>query len=395
MRFIGLDLVANSPDASGRPGDPTERLSQTVQNAVLFEELGFDGFAVGERHHAPFLSSAPPVVLSHIAAVTSKIRLFTGVTLLSVLDPVRVAEDYATLDQLSGGRVELIIGKGIGPEQAELFGIGRLDAWDTIAENYRLLRQLWSGHKVTWAPKEDVPSIRKTPLTDAEVAPPPLQPKIRIWHGSATAERSVELAVEFGDPVFSANGMNPVTRYAELIRHYRDRWAAAGRDPADALVGAGHGQTYVTRDSQDAVEAYRPVYERFAAMVANSGQLPGTFTVYDGYEDFLERGSALVGSPEQVIDKVGRYHEAFGNRLIAIGGHPGNLSQAQFTASLELFQAEVAPVLRRAIPDPPWPDPIVTVRRRPAGFPRVNPRRPYLASGSALARNGSWWLPCL
>lgn len=369
MRFIGLDLVANSPDTSGQPGDPTRRLSEVVENAVLFEELGFDGFAVGERHHVPFLSSSPPVVLSHIAAVTSKIRLFTGVTLLSVLDPVRVAEDYATLDQLSGGRVELIIGKGNGPEQAELFGIGRLDAWDTIAENYRLLRQLWSGHKVTWTPTDGVPSIRKTPLTDAEVAPAPLQAKIRIWHGSATAERSVELAAEFGDPVFSANGMNPVTRYAELIRHYRSRWAAAGRDPADALVGAGHGQTYVTRDSQDAVAAYRPVYERFAAMVANSGQLPGTFTVYDGYEDFLRRGSALVGSPEQVIDKVGRYHEAFGNELIAIGGHPGHLTRHQFLASLELFQAEVAPALRRSIPDPQWPGPVAEVRRRPAGFP--------------------------
>jgi alkanesulfonate monooxygenase SsuD/methylene tetrahydromethanopterin reductase-like flavin-dependent oxidoreductase (luciferase family) len=366
MKFIGLDLIANSPDASGQPGDPTQRLSEVVANAVLFEELGFDGFAIGERHHVPFLSSAPPVILSHIAAVTSRIRLFTGVTLLSVLDPVRVAEDYATLDHLSGGRVELIIGKGNGPEQAELFGIGRLEAWDTIAENYRLLRQLWSGRKVTWAPAEGVPSIRKTPLTDAEVAPQPLQPKIRIWHGSATAERSVELAAEFGDPVFSANGMNPVTRYAQLIRHYRSRWALAGRDPADALVGAGHGQTYVTRNSQDAMAAYQPVYERFAAMVANSGQLPGTFTIYDSYDDFLERGSALVGSPQQVIDKVGRYHEAFGNRLIAIGGHPGNLSRAQFIASLELFQAEVAPVLRRIIPDPEWPDPIADVRRRHA-----------------------------
>ena len=366
MKFIGLDLVANGPDAAGQPGDPTRRLSQTVENAVLFEELGFDGFAVGERHHVPFLSSAPPVILSHIAAVTSRIRLFTGVTLLSVLDPVRVAEDYATVDHLSGGRVELIIGKGNGPEQAELFGIGRLEAWDTIAENYKLLRQLWSGHKVTWTPPEGVPSIRTTPLTDAEVHPRPLQPRIRIWHGSATSERSVELAAEFGDPVFSANGMNPVTRYAELIRHYRDRWAAQGRDPAQALVGAGHGQTYVTRNSQDAVAAYQPVYEKFAAMVANSGQLPGTFTIYDGYDDFLERGSALVGSPQQVIDKVGRYHQAFGNRLIAIGGHPGNLTHEQFTDSLELFQAEVAPVLRRTIPDPEWPDPVTVVRRRHA-----------------------------
>ena len=363
MRFIGLDLVANDG------GDPTRRLSEVVENAVLFEELGFDGFAVGERHHVPFLSSSPPVVLSHIAAVTTRIRLFTGVTLLSVLDPVRVAEDYATLDHLSGGRVELIIGKGNGPEQAELFGIGRLDAWDTIAQNYRLLRQIWSGDKVTWKPADDVPSIRKTPLTDAEIAPQPLHRPIRVWHGSATSERSVELAVEFGDPVFSANGMNPVTRYAELVRHYRDRWAAAGRDPAGALVGAGHGQTYVTRDSQDAVAAYRPTFERFRAMVANSGQLPGTFTVWESYEDFLERGSALVGSPEQVIDKVGRYHEEFGNTLISVGGHPAFLSQAEFRASLELFQAEVAPALRRSIPDPPWPEPVASIRRRPAHAP--------------------------
>src|SRR6202034_2223137 len=158
MKFIGLDLIANGPDATGQPRDPTRRLSETVQNAVLFEEIGFDGFAVGERHHVPFLASAPPVVLSHIPAVTSRIRLFTGGTLLSVLAPVRVAEDYATLDHLSGGRFELIIGKGNGPEQAELFGIGRLEAWDTIASNYRLLRQIWSGEPVTWEPTPGVPT---------------------------------------------------------------------------------------------------------------------------------------------------------------------------------------------------------------------------------------------
>src|ERR1700734_2552933 len=160
MKFIGLDLIANGPDATGQPGDPTRRLSETVQNAVRFEEVCLDGFAVDERHHVPFLSSAPPVVLSHIAALTSRIRLFTGVTLLSVLDPVRVAEDYATLDQLSGGRVELIIGKGNGPEQAELFGIGLLEAWDVLAENYRLVSQLWSRQKVTWTAAEGVPPIR-------------------------------------------------------------------------------------------------------------------------------------------------------------------------------------------------------------------------------------------
>ncbi len=126
MKFLGITLINHTPNPlTGERSSVTDRFTEVVDNAVLFEELGFDGYGVGERHHAPFISTAPPVVLSHIAALTSRIRLFTAVTLLSVLDPVRVAEDYATLDHLSGGRLELIIGKGNGPEQAELFGITR------------------------------------------------------------------------------------------------------------------------------------------------------------------------------------------------------------------------------------------------------------------------------
>ncbi len=368
VKIIGLDLIANTPDHQGRVPSTNERLSQTIRNAVAFEQLGFDGFAVGERHHPPFLSSAPPVVLSHIAALTGRIRLFTAVTLLSVLDPVRAAEDYATLDHLAGGRLELIIGKGNGPEQAELFGIGRLQAWDTIRENYLLLRRLWSEQKVTWAPKEGVVSIRHTPLNDAQVEPKPLQRHVRIWHGSATSERSVELAAENGDPVFSANGFNPVEHYSRLTDHYRRVWAELGRDPKDALVGAGHIALLVTRRSQDAVEAYRPIYERLAERLRADahGQLPGTYTLYDSYEDYLERGSALIGSPQQVVDKVNRYHRAFGNSLINVSGHPGELDPIAWTDSLELFQSEVAPELRRTIPSPPWPEPIESGRREAA-----------------------------
>ncbi|WP_213813670.1 LLM class flavin-dependent oxidoreductase [Glaciihabitans sp. dw_435] len=365
VKFIGLDLIANTPDVHGHTSTTTERLTQVVDSAVLFEELGFDGFAVGERHHAPFLSSSPPVILSHIAAVTSKIRLFTGVTLLSVLDPVRVAEDYGTVDHLSGGRLELIIGKGNGPEQTELFGVGRLEAWDTIRENYALLRQLWSDHKVTWSPTPGLTNVRSSPLVDAQAFPRPLQEKIRIWHGSATSEGSVELAAEFGDPIFSANAMNPITKYAELIRHYRAKWAEHGRNPVDALVGAGHIGLYVTRNSQEAREAYRPIYEQFVASVAQADHsLPGTRTDYDSYEDFLERGSALVGSPQEVIDKVGRYHEQFGYSLISVGGQPNGFTHTQFVDSLELFQSDVAPALRQTIADPPWPEPVVAPVRR-------------------------------
>jgi alkanesulfonate monooxygenase SsuD/methylene tetrahydromethanopterin reductase-like flavin-dependent oxidoreductase (luciferase family) len=355
VAIIGLDLIDAPVGAS--PAQITSRLEEVVNNAVLFEELGFDGFAVGERHHAPFVSSSPPVVLSHIAARTSKIRLLTGVTLLSVLDPVRVAEDYATLDHLSGGRLELIIGKGNGPEQAELFGIGRTEAWDTLDANYRLLRRLWSGEAVTWDPPEGLPTIRRSPLRDVTVFPEPLQRRIRVWHGSATAERSVELAAEFGDPVFSANGFNPLEYYARLVRHYRETWADRGRDPQDALVGAGHGFVYVAERSQDAVEAFRPVYEALTARLdAANTNLPGTVTAWASYEDFLARGSWLIGSPQQVLDKIATYHEAFGHRVISISGNRGGLGQHEWEDSLRLFQSDVVPELDRTIPDPPSPE---------------------------------------
>lgn len=356
MKFIGLDLIANPPRNPGEePPLAAERFGEVVDNAVLFEQLGFDGFAVGERHHAPFLSSSPTVLLGYLAAATSRIRLFTGVTLLSVLDPVRVAEDYATLDHLSGGRLELIIGKGNGPEQAELFGIGRTQAWETLRENYLLLRRLWSSRSVTWEPTPGVPSIRTSPLVAADVQPRPLQERIRIWHGSATSEASVELAARHGDPIFSANAMNPIEQYAALVRHYRAVWAETGRDPAQATVGAGHA-LFVARTSQEAKAAYRPVYEEFVAAVAKADHsLPGTRTDYADYDDYLARSSALVGSPQEVIDKVGRYHDAFGNSVISVGGHPGHLDRTQWVDSLELFQAEVAPTLRERIGDPAWP----------------------------------------
>lgn len=356
-KFIGNDLIANGPDPlTGEVPSETARLRQVVDNAVLYEQLGFDGFSVGERHHPPFLSSSPPVVLSHIAALTSKIRLFTGVTLLSALDPVRVAEDYATLDHLSGGRIELVIGKGNGPEQTELFGIPRLQAWDTLRDNYRLLRRLWTEEKVSWEPPAERPSIRRVPLVQATVRPHPLQHPPRVWHGSATSEGSVELAAAFGDPIFSANVSNPVERYAELVRHYRKAWIDEGRDPNDAVVGAGTAGFYTAKTSQEATETFRPLFEAQAAASARTNfALPGTSTTWNGYEDFLERSSALIGSPQQIIDKVHSYYEQLGQTVLSVGGHPRGLTRTQFVDSLELFQSDIAPELRRSIPDPPWP----------------------------------------
>ncbi|MCW2881964.1 MAG: Luciferase-like, subgroup [Sphaerisporangium sp.] len=354
-----ISLIVHAPDpVTGVRKSTYERFREVVDNALLAEELGFDGFGVGERHERPFISSSPPVVLSHIAALTSRIRLFTAVTTLSLLDPVRAYEDYATLDHLSGGRLELIIGKGNGAAQRELFHVTPEDQWDRNAESYELFRRLWREEKVTAAPRF------RPELTEAEVWPRPLQQPIRVWHGSATSRESVDLAARYGDPLFSANVTNPIEPYAELVRHYRERWADYGHDPAAAVVGAGTAGYYAARRSQDAVAAYRPVFEGQVAFQRRLGLEP----VFPTLEDFVERSSALIGSPRQIIEKVHRYHRQFGHSVIHLHADAGGLTDAQHRKSLELFQSDIAPVLRREIPDPPWgwgpvtPEPVSAVR---------------------------------
>jgi alkanesulfonate monooxygenase SsuD/methylene tetrahydromethanopterin reductase-like flavin-dependent oxidoreductase (luciferase family) len=348
VKFLTITLIVHAPDPiTGVQKPTTDRFREVISNALLAEELGFDGFGVGERHERPFISSSPPVVLSHIAALTSRIRLFTAVTTLSLLDPVRAYEDYATLDHLSGGRLELIIGKGNGAAQRELFSVTPDDQWDRNAESYELFRQIWRNPAVTATPRF------RPPLHEAEVWPRPLQQPIRVWHGSATSKQSVDLAARYGDPLFSANVTNPIEPYAELVRYYRKRWVHYGHDPADAVIGAGTAGYYATPRSQDALAVYRPIYDAQRAFQARLGLQPA-FTDLD---DFVARSSALIGSPEQVIEKVHRYHEQFGHSVLHLHADASGLTGAQHRESLELFQSDIAPVLRRDIPDPPWPDP--------------------------------------
>jgi alkanesulfonate monooxygenase SsuD/methylene tetrahydromethanopterin reductase-like flavin-dependent oxidoreductase (luciferase family) len=344
MKILVLTLITNGPDpVTGRTPTPNARLHRVVENAVLAEELGFDGYAVGERHERPFLSSSPPVVLSHIAARTSRITLFTGVTTLALLDPVRAYEDYATLDQLADGRLELIIGKGNGAAQAQLFHVTTDDQWDRNSEGYELFRRLWREERTTWSGRF------RPPLRDAETWPPPRQHPIRVWHGSATSRESVEVAARYGDPLFSANVTNPVEPYAELIAHYRERWVAHGRDPADALVGAGTAAFHIAPTSQQAIEEFRPAYAARLAVQQRFG-IP---VVFPTVEDFVERSSALVGSPQQIIDKTLRYHSALGHEVIHLNLDGDGLSPRRQREQLETFQAEVAPALRAAVPSRP------------------------------------------
>jgi alkanesulfonate monooxygenase SsuD/methylene tetrahydromethanopterin reductase-like flavin-dependent oxidoreductase (luciferase family) len=161
----------------------------------------------------------------------------------------------------------------------------------------------------------------------------------------------VELAAKWGDPLFSANVTNPVEPYAALVRHYRERWACYGRDPADALVGAGTAGYYGAKNSQDAIATYRPIFEARQAAMRTRGIEP----VFHSLEDAIERSSALVGSPQQIIEKVHRYHEQLGHEVLHVNADGAGLTQAQHRATLELFQSEIAPVLRREIPSRPFP----------------------------------------
>ncbi|GAA0297942.1 LLM class flavin-dependent oxidoreductase [Kineococcus aurantiacus] len=344
MKFLAMTLITHTPDpVTGVWPTQHERFTEVVENATLAEQWGFDAYGVGERHERPFLSSSPTVVLSNIAARTSRIKLFTTVTTLSLLDPVRAYEDYATLDHLADGRLELIVGKGNGAAQANLFHVTTDDQWDRNAEGYELFRRLWREEQVTWQGRF------RPSLDRAETWPAPYQRDLRIWHGSATSEESVEVAAAAGDPLFSANVTYPIDTYARLVEHYRERWAAHGHDPADALVGAGSAGSFVARTSQEARRVWRPHFEARQKAFAGSG-VPA---VWEDFEDFLARSSALVGSPEEVVDKVGRYHARFGHEVTALHFDRSGFSEAQHRENWDLFTTDVAPVLRRQFPSRP------------------------------------------
>lgn len=343
MRFLTLDLLGASGPIDEPPIAPPERFRRVVEDAVRAEELGFDGVGIGEHHQPGFLSSAPTVVLGAIAARTSRIRIVSAVTVLSLLDPVRVAEDFATLDNLAPGRVDLIIGKGNTAEQNALFGVDAADQWSRNAEKVVLLRRLLREQHVDWA------GTVRPPLDDATIQPRPVQPAIRTWHGSAANLETMDLAARLGDPIFEGNIRGELPHYRALVAHYRERWEAYGRDPTDALVGSGTLGVHVARTSQQARAEYAPVWAETSSRIRWAGGDP----VFPTLDDALDRGSLAVGSPQEVTDKIGRIHEALGHEVQALGDL-SRVPRRAGAASLELFASDVAPVLRRELPSRPW-----------------------------------------
>jgi alkanesulfonate monooxygenase SsuD/methylene tetrahydromethanopterin reductase-like flavin-dependent oxidoreductase (luciferase family) len=368
VKFLTINLLQAQGALGEPPASARQALAAAVSNAVFAETLGIDAVGIGEHHQPGFYASAPTVVLAAIAARTSRVRLVSTVTVLSLLDPVRVAEDFATLDNLSDGRVDLIIGKGNTADQNALFGVSSHDQWVRNAEKYELLRRLLREENVTWS------GSFCPPLVDATILPRPLQKPPRVWHGTAANLETMDLAARFGDPVFFGNIRGDLAHYSRLAEHYRERWEFYGRVPGETLTGAGTIALHVAPTSQQAIDEYRPVFEEFSRAISWAGGDP----IFSSVEDAIERGSALVGSPQQVIDKVHRYARELRHEVQAFGDS-NRLPEAVTRRSLELFSAEVAPVLRRELPSRPWHARLDAVAEPEIPFRAEPYREPQLA----------------
>ncbi|WP_033337791.1 CE1758 family FMN-dependent luciferase-like monooxygenase [Catenuloplanes japonicus] len=320
---------------SGRLVSEHERIHALMGIAVHAEEAGFDVFAIGEHHNPPYFSSADTTLLAYIAARTTRMTLSTSTTLITTNDPVKIAEDFATLQHLSNGRADLMLGRGNTPAVYPWFGQDIDDSLALTTENYALLRLLWRAENVDWSGRF------RAPLTGFTSVPRPLDgvPPF-VWHGSVRTPEIAEQAARYGDGFFVNNMFAPMEHYARSVALYRRRFAEHGHGRAeDGIVGAGSG-IWVRPRSQDALREYRPYFDAHPVH-ARSGS---------SFEEEIARTGLTVGSPAQVVEKVLRFPEHFGTvRRVLFGLDFGGMPESKIHEVIDLVGQEVLPVLRREL----------------------------------------------
>jgi putative FMN-dependent luciferase-like monooxygenase len=333
MQFgiFGVGDIATDP-GTGRAPTEHERIRNMVATAIRAEEAGLDVFAAGEHHNPPFVTSSPTTMLGFVAARTSKIILSTSTTLITTNDPVKIAEDYAMLQHLADGRVDLMLGRGNTGPVYPWFGKDIRDGIALAVENYSLLHQLWREDAVDWQGKF------RTPLRSFTSTPRPLDgvPPF-VWHGSIRSLETAEQAAYYGDGFFHNNIFWPREHTGRMIDLYRTRYAFYGHgDPDQAIVGLG-GQTYMRPNSQDAIREYRPYFDNSPVY----GHGPSL-------EDTMEQTPLSVGSPQQVIDRTMKFREYFGDyqrQLFNVDGM--GLPHRTVLEQIDILGEQVVPVLRK------------------------------------------------
>jgi probable LLM family oxidoreductase len=318
---------------------PEQRLRDLLEEIELADQLGLDVFGVGEHHRPDFTVSAPAVVLAAAAARTERIRLTSAVSVLSSDDPVRVFQDFATLDLLSGGRAEIMAGRGSFIESFPLFGYDLREYDALFDEKLRLLLALRESERVSW------PGGRRPAIDDRGVYPRPLQDPLPVWVAVGGSPESAVRAGALGLPMALAIIGGLPERFVPFTELHRRAGEQAGHGRLPLSINS-HG--YVADTSQAALdESFPYVSETMTRIGRERGWPPHTRADYDAAATL--RGANFVGSPEQVVEKILYQHGLFGHDRFLVQFSVGTMPHAQIMRSIELFGGEVAPAVRREL----------------------------------------------
>jgi probable LLM family oxidoreductase len=334
-----------SPDpvsgGAGTPADVARRLQDLVEEIELADQVGLDVFGVGEHHRPDYAVSAPAVVLGAAAARTSRIRLSSAVSVLSSDDPVRVFQSFATLDLLSGGRAEIMAGRGSFIESFPLFGYDLDDYDELFSAKLELLLAIRNQERVTWY------GPHHQPIKDRGVYPRPLQDPLPVWIAVGGTPQSIIRAASLGLPLALAIIGGEPERFRALVNLYRDAGRRAGQDPSRLAVGI-NSHVYVADTSEQAAEEFYPSYAAAMTRIgAERGWPPVTREQFEASRG--PRGALAVGSPQEVIDKILYEHRLFANQRFLAQLTVGPMPHKQVMRAIELFGTEVAPAVRREL----------------------------------------------
>jgi probable LLM family oxidoreductase len=339
---IGVDTFA-AQFAENSPGgefSASQGLRHLLQRVELADQVGLHVFGVGEHHRREFLDSAPAVILAAAAARTRKIRLTSAVTVLSAADPVRVFQQFATLDLLSQGRAEMVVGRGSSIEAFPLFGFDLEDYDSLFAEKLELLLKIRANEFVHWSGKY------RPPLNGQGVYPRPLQNPLPIWLGVGGTPASFARAGTLGLPLMIAIIGGETPRFRPLVDLYREYGRHAGH-PDDKLTVGVHALGYVAKTTQQAIDDFYPGYARTMTRLGRERGWPPVTRAH--FDALLGRnGALLIGSPEQVAEKILYHSEALGGiSRITFQMDVADSPQEKLLRAIELLGTEVAPALRR------------------------------------------------
>jgi len=339
---IGVDSFASAIGETDVAVSPADRMRDLLDEIEHADQVGLDVFGIGEHHRKEFLDSAPAVILAAAAARTKRIRLTSAVAVLSAADPVRVFQSFATLDLISRGRAEMVVGRGSFIEAFPLFGLD-LDDYDSLfAEKLDLLLKIRENEHVHWSGRH------RAPLTGQGVYPRPLQDPLPIWLGVGGTPESFVRAGALGLPLMVAIIGGETRRFRPLVDLYREAGRRAGFSPDRLKVGV-HSLGYVAESSRQAADDFFPGYARaFSSIGKERGWGPVTRAQFEA--QLTANGALLVGSPDEVAAKILRHSEALGGiSRLTFMMNGSSLSHPNLMRAIELIADRVAPVVREKV----------------------------------------------